>query len=106
MDGTVESGQSCKRYLRPDGSVQEALRSTTVLRDSDGRPVGVFAQVLDMTDVAEAEAARERSESRLRAMLARSSELCLLLDRRGRIRYASPASAKILGYLPEALEGR
>lgn len=52
------------------------------------------------------EAALHASELRFRALVERSIDGIILLDRRGICTYASPAIESILGYAPAQLEGR
>ncbi|HET9077914.1 MAG TPA: EAL domain-containing protein [Acidimicrobiales bacterium] len=106
LDGTASTDRMRKRYVRPDGSVVSVVRCTTVLRDGDGRPLGLFTQVVNLTDMAEVEAMLRRSESRLQALLAHASEMTVLLDAEGTITYASPASIRLLGHRPEEVVGR
>jgi diguanylate cyclase (GGDEF)-like protein/PAS domain S-box-containing protein len=39
-----------KRYLRPDGEVVHAIRLARLVRDADGRPAFIYAQIVDVTD--------------------------------------------------------
>ena len=105
LAGETDTDQVRKRYLRPDGTVLVGARTTTVLRDGTGRLVGLFTQVVDVTDMAEAQEALRRSEKRFRALVAHSSEMTVLVDRAGAIVYASPASWHLLGRSPDSLEG-
>ena len=38
-----------KRFLRPDGTIAQAIRVTKIVRDGAGRPVYMFAQYIDVT---------------------------------------------------------
>ncbi len=106
FDSELTTDQIQKRYVRPDGSVLVAVRTTTVVRNQEGRPVGLFTQMVDVTDTATAQEAVARSEARFRALLEHAAELTLLLDREGRITFASPACLRLLGYAPEQMQGR
>ena len=52
-----------------------------------------------------AAALTESHERRFRALVQSSSDLVFSLDRRGAVTYASPSSAKVLGFEPEELLG-
>lgn len=52
------------------------------------------------------QAALLESEGRLRTILEAASEPVLVIDRRSVIRYASPASERVLGWSPDELVGR
>lgn len=106
MGGETRTDQIHKRYVRADGSIVWAVRTTTVLRDGDGAAIGLFTQVVDVTASTEMREEITRSEQRFKALVAHASDLIILLDRSGRIRYASPAAGRVLGYSPEQLEGR
>jgi len=51
------------------------------------------------------ELARQRSEARFRALIQHSGDLILVSDPTGRITYASPAAAPVLGFEPGSLTG-
>ncbi len=55
--------------------------------------------------VAQRTAALRASEARFRALAEHASDLVLLLDADGRIRHASPSTARVLGHAPAALVG-
>jgi PAS domain S-box-containing protein len=102
----IPTDQLQKRYVRPDGTPVPVMRTTTVLRGEDDQPIGLFTQVVDMTEVAEAQRSVARSERRFKALVAHASELTLVLDSDGLITYASPAAESLVGYPAESLEGR
>ena len=45
-----DSSRLEKRFLRPDGTVVQAIRITKVVRDDDGNPQFMFAQYIDVTE--------------------------------------------------------
>ncbi|MTV27151.1 diguanylate cyclase [Nitriliruptoraceae bacterium ZYF776] len=50
LAGTRDTYDLRKRYVRPDGTTVTAALHVGVLRDPDGTPVQLVAQVLDLTD--------------------------------------------------------
>jgi diguanylate cyclase (GGDEF)-like protein/PAS domain S-box-containing protein len=106
ISGRADHDQARKRYLRPDGTEVAVTRTASVIRDAAGQRTGVLMQVIDVTEFTEVERALARSELRFRALVARATELTVLVDRTGVITYASPASMALLGLTPEQLEGR
>lgn len=105
LSGSISADQAQKRYLRADGSTVYVMRTTTVLRDPTGAPAGLFTQVVDLTGLQDAQESLHQSERRFRALVAHASDLTLLVDGQGRITYSSPSSLRVLGYVPEELEG-
>jgi len=87
--------------LRKDGAVLWVLLSTTPVVDGDGRYTGALAMVTDIGDRKRADEALRTSEARFRALSEHATDLVLVLDAVGRIAYASPSHARILGYTPE-----
>jgi PAS domain-containing protein len=60
----------------------------------------------EITERRQAEQAVRRSEEYLRSLIENASDIVIILDARGAIRYASPAVERILGYTPEGVVGR
>lgn len=65
LDGTDPSSTVETRLCRPDGRVVWALVSCSVVRDDDGRPNQVVAQVVDITEQKRAERELTRSNADL-----------------------------------------
>ncbi|MDE3206135.1 MAG: EAL domain-containing protein [Acidobacteriota bacterium] len=105
LSGRAKTDQAHKRYVRSDGSFVTVVRTTTVLRDAKGGPTALFTQIVDVTALAEMQEIVSGSEQRFRKLVTHASDVILLLDRAGRIRYASAAAERVLGYPPERLEG-
>jgi PAS domain S-box-containing protein len=93
---------------------------TVIVRPDGGRvPVQIIsrrisygggdARLVTLQDITERRAAEERlraSESRFRALVQHASELTIIRDLDGTIRYMSPAAERIFGYTAEELTGR
>lgn len=71
-------------------------------REPDGT-VHWSTVVLDVSAQKHAEAALRHSEARYRLLAENTADLVCLHDRQGFLRYVSPASQHVLGYLPEHL---
>ncbi|MFZ5596363.1 MAG: sensor domain-containing diguanylate cyclase/phosphohydrolase [Bacillota bacterium] len=79
--------------------------STRLIREG-GRPVAVQGVARDITDRKRMKEALERSERLFRSLIENASDIVLLLDYTGNIRYASPSFKRIGGYNPEDVEGK
>ncbi len=75
------------------------------LRDSNGAIIGVTCAALDITERKSAEDALHRSEERFRALIENSTDGIALINTRGIVRFASPATTRILGYSLEEFVG-
>ncbi len=76
------------------------------LRDEQGTVVGGIGIAVDITELATAERELRASEARLTSLLQHASDLALVVDREGRISYASPGVSSQLGYDSTELLGR
>jgi len=75
----------------------------TPLRDAAGRVSGVIGVATDITARQRAEVALARLERAHAALLEAAGEGIVGLDRAGRITFANPAAARLLGYTPDEL---
>ena len=81
---------------RPDGS-QRTVRGRAVPRSADDG-VEVIVHLEDVTDAMATSDRLRKTEARFAALVERSNDIICLLDADGRIVYASPAGARVLGY--------
>ena len=98
-------------------------RYETVWKDRHGRPlhvridaharygsagslVGVEGTVEDVTAEVEARQGLLQSEARFRALVQRSSDVVVVVNRQGLIAYVSPSIETLTGYEPESLIGQ
>lgn len=89
-----------------NGSRVDVSLTISPVRDASGRPVGASAIARDITERKKWEEAVRASEARFRALVENSWDGVTLLDADGVIRYASPATTRVLGYAPEEYVGR
>ena len=68
-------------------------------------PDGLSVYLQDVTLRREAENERRRIEARFRSLVQNASDLILILDRGGTVRYASPAIERVIGYTAEEIVG-
>jgi PAS domain S-box-containing protein len=108
--GEIEGYTLDKRYIRKDGEVIWISLTVSVIRDDQGRPLKGMGLVQDIT---ERRRALERARTELER-LARDRDRILELagegiyhaDERGRITFANPAAAELLGWPQRELIGK
>jgi diguanylate cyclase (GGDEF)-like protein/PAS domain S-box-containing protein len=90
LEGRIDTHQTEKRFVRPDGSVVWALANLTFLRDEAGRPLSWVGQFQDVTE-------RHRQEAELRH-LADHDPLTGLFNRRSFERALEQHLARVRRY--------
>jgi PAS domain S-box-containing protein len=75
------------------------------LYDADDNVYAIGGFASDITDRAEFEKKIQASERRYRTLIENSTDVIMLIDRAGNIRYASPSARSLFAEAPEALEG-
>ncbi|HEV3438843.1 MAG TPA: PAS domain S-box protein, partial [Gemmata sp.] len=106
LTGTASDAEQQYRILAPDGSVRWVRDRLQVVRDASGRPNRIDGCLVDVTDQRQAEEALRQSEQRFRALVEKSRDGIMLIDERGIIRYATPASRLTFGYDPPDVLGK
>ena len=93
-------------WRTPSGDVLSIRLDARAVRDADGE-IAYYEGVLeDVTAEVLAQAAVEQSEARFRALVQRSSDVTVILDRDGRFTYLSPSIEMLLGYRENDLVGQ
>ena len=93
-------------WRTPSGAVLAVRLDARVVRDAAGE-IAYYEGVLeDVTAEVRARAAVEQSEARFRALVQRSSDVTVILDRDGRFTYLSPSIERLLGHREDDLLGR
>lgn len=87
---------------RADGTVVQLQVASSPLRDPAGRVDGVVTTFADVSPLRRATDALRHSEERLRLVAGSVEDVVSLRSRAGRILWASPSHARVLGY--ETLE--
>lgn len=106
LEGRRDSYELEKRYLRPDGSVVDARLSALVVRDQDGAPRHLIAQIVDLTALHETRRALAETGARLRAVLDHSPSAIYLRDLEHRWQVVNAATCAFTGLSEDELLGR
>ena len=93
-------------WRTPSGTVLSVRLDARVVRDADGEAAYYEGVLEDVTAEVLARAAVEQSEARFRALVQRSSDVTVILDRDGRFTYLSPSIEMLLGYRERDLMGQ
>ncbi|MBA3423428.1 MAG: PAS domain S-box protein [Rubrobacter sp.] len=90
-----------KRYIRKDGREIWVNQTLSVVREPSGLPGYFVCVVEDITDRKQAAEALRESENRFRMLVQNASDITMILESDGIIRYESPTVERVLGYTPE-----
>lgn len=105
----IHTLQPCHREYRviiaTSGEVKWLRDSSRFSRQENGDIV-IDGVSLDITDRKRAEVALRQSEQRFRALIENATDITMILDADGTIRYVSPSVERILGYAPDRVAGR
>jgi PAS domain S-box-containing protein len=91
---------------RADGTRLELLISAAVLRDPEGRPLGFFGQVQDLTERNRSARELRASELRLRSVIANAPIVLSVYDRDGMCTFSEGRAFERLGITPSERVGR
>ena len=94
-----------KEYVRKDGSRVPILLTTFLVREVDGKPIGVAAILKDVTERKRAAATLRESEQKYRTLTETINDIVFTIDREGGFTYLSPRFDELTGYLQEDLIG-
>jgi PAS domain S-box-containing protein len=108
--GEVPGYSIDKRYIRKDGTIVWVELTVSVIRDEHGRPLRGMGLVQDITErrraLADAQTELARLARERDRILEFAGEGIYHVDERGRITFANPAAAQMLGWRPEELIGK
>ncbi|MEO5654326.1 MAG: PAS domain-containing protein, partial [Marmoricola sp.] len=97
---TGEPYSMIERIVRPHGEVRYLSSNGQVVMDEAGAPVRMRGTCIDITDRVLAEAERELSAARFRALVESAPDALLVLDDDGRVLEANPRALELLGGSP------
>lgn len=108
---SLRTGRPCRHVLmgvaRPSGELRWVRVNAQPLQHAgESRPHGAVTSLVDVTAARAAEQTLRRSEAYFRSLIEHASDVFAIVDRTGRLCYASPAFTPVLGWRPSALDGR
>lgn len=91
--------------LAIDGSPVPVSAMLVAHVDDSGETEAISIVARDLSDLRAAQAQVSDTEARMHALVENASDLLVLIDPTGTVRYASPAVERVLGHTPGSLDG-
>lgn len=88
------------------GALQYVVKSEVALAELPLKVEGALRQWGHIIERRQAEEALKANEAHYRSLIERAQDLILVLDKEGKIQYASPSSLRLIGFEPEACIGK
>ncbi len=107
LDGSADIADYFENMIRrSDGENRLIAWRNSILKDDQGKLIGVFSSGEDITERREAEIALMDSKETAERYLNIAAKIILSLDREGNITLLNPSGHQLLGYEPGELIGR
>jgi len=106
LAGEVVHVPEPRHWQSPSGQSGWLRARYEPFRDANGTVIGVLAFLHDITSRKNAEDELRESAALYRTIIESANDLVLILERDGRVRYASPAVTAMLGLQPADVVGR
>jgi PAS domain S-box-containing protein len=107
--GTADPGRirilEFEEYKK-DGSIICVENSISAQRDKENKMIGILAVSRDITDRKRVEGALQESEKYFKEITENSSDIIIITDKNGNIKYCSRSIERFTGYKPDELIGR
>ena len=104
------TGEPAKEFdwqiIRKDGTKRYIEASVSLQKDSSGKPTGFRGIIRDITERKRAEETLQESEKYFKEITENSSDIIIITDKNGDIKYCSRSIERFTGYKPEELIGR
>jgi diguanylate cyclase (GGDEF)-like protein/PAS domain S-box-containing protein/putative nucleotidyltransferase with HDIG domain len=100
------SGRSEYKLLDTSGREFDGEFNVAVLRDDMGKPAGFIGIARDISERKRMEEVLKKSEEYFKEITENSSDMIIITDNNGGIKYCSPSVERFAGYTPEDLIGK
>jgi len=94
------------RRFAKSGDILDVLVSASVYRDRAGAPIGMIANLRDITARKRTEDALRESEEKYRSVMEASGEPLVVYDTEGRVIFFNPAFTRVFGWTLDELVGK
>jgi len=88
------------------GSTADIQVSASMIRDEAGRPIGMMAYFVDVTEQRQQEEALRASEEKLRTISDSALDAVVMMDPAGKVAHWNRAAERMFGYRHEEIMGR
>ncbi|UJF33580.1 PAS domain S-box protein [Paenibacillus hexagrammi] len=102
-EGTFATHQTVKRYIHKEGRLIWALIELSLLSDSDGKPLFIVSQAIDITEKKETEKQLQESEQKHRSLFENHPDLIFIVSLQGKLLSMNSSVADVLGWSEEEL---
>ena len=89
-----------------DGHLLWIENTLSIIRDKNGKPALILGETRDITEQKKAEKKLQESEKYFKEITENSSDIIIITDKSGKIKYCSRSIERFTGYKPEELIGR
>ena len=106
IDGKTKVVNLQKRFIGKSGEIVETLLKTVIIDDEDGKPTNLLAQIVDISEIKEAQKKLEISEKSYRELFDSSHDLLYILNERNEFIDFNHAVLEKYGYKKEEILGK
>jgi PAS domain S-box-containing protein len=110
LNQVYKTGEPAKEFdwqiIRKDGTKRHIEASVSLLKDLSGKPTGFRGIVRDITERKLADQSLRESEKYFKEITENSSDIIVITDKNGDIKYCSRSIERFSGYKPEELIGK
>jgi len=103
--GETDNAQFIKRYYHKKGHILWGQVSSSLVRDTTGKPLYFISHIQDITGLKQAEEGLHDSEEKYRTLVERAADGILIIQD-GVIQYANPRLGKSSGYEVGEIQGK